>query len=522
LEKLYQRRVPADSVVTSELARQLSELSRRINRQIGIMLSRRGEVDYVIVGTHHNIVIPSLDSFRSSSRRFKGLRLIHTHLNAEELLTEDLVDLAMLRLDLICAIEAGEDGLPGRAHIAHLIPENTDGRYWEILPPMHTAEIDLDFGSFISALEGEFAKTQRTRKIEARERAMIIRVETNPFGDGETSVAELKELCRTAGVEVFDTVIQHRAEADARFLVGRGKLSDTVIRAQQMDANILIFDHELTASQMRSLADFTEMKVIDRTEVILDIFARNARSREAKIQVELAQLRYRLPRLTRQDSGLSRLVGGIGGTGPGETKLEIDRRRIRERINRLEKELKAAQKARGQRRSRRTKTGIPIISIVGYTNAGKSTLLNTLTKSAVAAENKLFATLDTKSARLRFPQDTEAIITDTVGFIRNLPKELFAAFRATLDELSDADILLHVIDVANPAFEEQILAVEKILAELDLAGKQTIRVFNKTDMVPDRTTLPDLCRRFGALPVCALDSATFSPLMDRLAEMIVH
>jgi GTP-binding protein HflX len=506
--------------VTGELARQLCELSRKINRQIGILLSRRGEVGCVIVGSHHNLLIPGLDSFRSSSRRFKGLRLIHTHLNNEELSTEDLADLAMLRLDLVCAIEAGEDGLPGYAHIAHLIPENPEGRYWQILPPTHPAEIDLDFRSFINSLEGEFAKTQKTRRVEAAERAMIVRVETDPRFDGESSVEELKELCRTAGVEVFDAVIQHRAETDPRFLIGRGKLSDTVIRAQQMDANILVFDHELTASQMRSLADFTEMKIIDRTQVILAIFAKHAHSREGKIQVELAQLKYRLPRLTRQDSGLSRLAGGIGGTGPGETKLEVDRRRIRERIGRLEKELRETQKSRSQRRARRNKTGIPIISIVGYTNAGKSTLLNALTKSSVAAENKLFATLDPKSARLRFPKDTEAIITDTVGFIRNLPKELFAAFRATLDELDDADILLHVIDCANPAFEEQILAVEQILAELDLTGKRTLRVFNKTDIIADKATLPALCRRFDAVPVCALDPATFPPLMDKLAQII--
>jgi GTP-binding protein HflX len=302
--------------------------------------------------------------------------------------------------------------------------------------------------------------------------------------------------------------------------MGKGKLSDTVIRALQMDANILVFDHELSASQMSSLTDFTEMKVIDRTQVILDIFARNARTREAKIQVELAQLKYRLPRLTRQDSGLSRLTGGIGGTGPGETKLEIDRRRIRERITRLEKELKDAEKARGQRRNRRNKSGIPVISIVGYTNAGKSTLLNALTKSAVVSEDRLFATLDTKSARLRFPQDTEALITDTVGFIRELPKELFAAFRATLDELQDADILLHVIDVANPAFEEQIAAVEKILAELDLAEKPTLRAFNKIDLLADQSTLFALCRRFQAVSVSALAPETFPPLLNRLARLI--
>ncbi len=520
LERLYQRRVPADRIVTGELARQMTELSLKINRQIGLLLSRRGEVAFVIVGTHHNLLIPSLDAFRSSSRRFRGLRLIHTHLNGEELTTDDLVDLALLRLDLVCAIEAGEDGLPIRAHIAHLVPENPKGSYWEILPPVHPSSLDTDFTAFILALEGEFAKKLKGRTVVSDERAIIVRVETSPSFDGETSVLELKELCRTAGVDVFDAVIQHRPQIDPRFIMGKGKLSDTVIRALQMDANILVFDHELSASQMSSLTDFTEMKVIDRTQVILDIFARNARSREAKIQVELAQLKYRLPRLTKQDSGLSRLTGGIGGTGPGETKLEIDRRRIRERITRLEKELKDAEKGRGQRRNRRNKRGIPVISIVGYTNAGKSTLLNALTKNSVISEDRLFATLDTKSARLRFPEETEALITDTVGFIRELPKELFAAFRATLDELRDADILLHVIDVANPAFEEQISAVEKILAELELNRKPILHAFNKIDRLADQTTLPALCRRFQAIPVCALAPDTFAPLLNKLARLM--
>jgi GTP-binding protein HflX len=288
----------------------------------------------------------------------------------------------------------------------------------------------------------------------------------------------------------------------------------------QMDANLLVFDHELTAAQIRSLADFTEMKVIDRTQVILDIFARRAHSREGKIQVELAQLKYRLPRLTRQDAGLSRLAGGIGGTGPGETKLEVDRRRIRERIHHLEKELKNVEKARGLRRALREKTGLPVISIVGYTNAGKSTLLNALTRSEVFTEDRLFATLDPKSSRLRFPRDTEALITDTVGFIRDLPKELVTAFRATLDELQGADILLHVIDVSNPAFEAQIAAVEKILADLDLIGKPMLRVFNKEDRLQGRDRLVTLCKRFGAVSISALDPATIPLLMERLEALI--
>ncbi len=475
---------------------------------------------YVIVGSHHNILIPSLEGFRSSSRRFRGLRLIHTHLAGEELTTDDLTDLALLRLDLVCAIDTGDDGLPGLARAAHLIPENPEGRYWQPLDPQRPGEMDLDFTAFVTALEGEFTKKQTTRKVEAVDRAILVRVETKSFSDGEESITELRELCRTAGVEVFDAVIQRRPEVDPRFLIGKGKLSDLVIRAMQMDANLLIFDHELTAAQIRSIADSTELKVIDRTQVILDIFAKRAHSREGKIQVELAQLKYRLPRLTSQDAGLSRLAGGIGGTGPGETKLEVDRRRTRERIHHLEKDMKNIEKARGQRRGRRDRAGLPVISIVGYTNAGKSTLLNALTKSDVLTEDRLFATLDPKSSRLRFPRDTEAVITDTVGFIRDLPKELVAAFRATLDELQQADILLHVIDAGNPAFEAQITAVEKILQDLDLISKPTLRVFNKIDRVTDRALLETLCARFDAVAISALYPATLPPLMERLEAMI--
>jgi len=503
------------------LARQLSLLSRDINRQIGLLISRRGEINTIIIGDAKSILIPSLDGFRSSSQRFKGLRLIHTHLNNEELSDEDLTDLSHLRLDLIGALEVRQDGSPGKLQFAHLVPENPAGNYWQIMKPTEPHLLTINFLSFIDALEDEFTKKQKIRKIDAGERAILLRVEKNPLADAQGSLDELTQLSRTCGVEVFDAQIQYRPQPDPKFMAGRGKLSAISLRATQIGANLLIFDHELTPAQMRSISDFTGLKILDRTQIILDIFARRAHSRDGKIQVELAQLKYLLPRLAHRDTSLSRLAGGIGGLGPGETKLEIDRRRIRDRISRLEKDLKAITKSRREKRGKRQRSGLPVISIVGYTNAGKSTLINTLTSSAVWVEDKLFATLDTKSARLRFPRDTEAIITDTVGFIRNLPKELFSAFRATLDELQEADMLLHVIDISNNQFEDQIAAVEKILEELEINNKPTIRVFNKADRFPDKDLLKILSARFDAIAISALDKTTLFALLEKIEDCVL-
>ncbi|NLN60071.1 MAG: GTPase HflX [Deltaproteobacteria bacterium] len=520
VEQFYRRRLPPAQVMTHDLARQMTELSREMNRQLGLLVTRRGEIAFVIVGTARDIFIPDLSSFRASSVRFRGLRLLHTHLDRSGLTTDDLTDLALLRLDLVAAVETEPDGLPGRVHLAHLIPENREGRFWTLLDPCPPSALTWDFLSFIQALEGEFTRKERTRRVEAKDRALLIRAETDPAFDSAGALSELRELAVTSGVEVFDTMLQYRPQLDPKYVVGRGKLSDIVIRALQIGANLLVFDHELTAAQIRSITDFTELRVIDRTQVILDIFARRARTREARIQVELAQLKYRLPRLVRRDTSLSRLAGGIGGTGPGETKLEVDRRRVRERIHRLEEELEGIGRARSQRRGRRDKAGLPVISIVGYTNAGKSTLLNALTQSRVFVEDRLFATLDPKSARLRFPRDTEAVITDTVGFIRALPAELFAAFRSTLEELDEADVLLHVIDVSNPDFESHITAVEKVLAEIGIQDKPTLRVFNKEDCFPDKGVLANLCRRFEATPVSALSSESLPPLLERLENWL--
>jgi GTP-binding protein HflX len=355
----------------------------------------------------------------------------------------------------------------------------------------------------------------------ATERAYLVAKTTGPEWEIEDSLGELEELARSCGVEVVGKTIQRRDSVDPRFVVGRGKLKEIVIEALQKGAGLIVFDTELSPHQVRAVGDFTELKAIDRSQLILDIFAQRARSREGKIQVELAQLKYALPRLGEKDDALSRLTGGIGGRGPGETKLEIDRRRIHSRIGFLERQIDKLGKQRSLRRRLRTKKETPVISIVGYTNAGKSTLLNNLTKSRILTEDKLFATLDPTSRRLRFPRETEVIITDTVGFLQDLPETLVAAFSATLDELNDADLLLHVVDVSNPAFEKQMTAVETLLEKLNLNLIPLIRVFNKRDLV-EQEMVENECGRYDGIGISALSSKTFAPLIRRMEDEILR
>jgi GTP-binding protein HflX len=335
------------------------------------------------------------------------------------------------------------------------------------------------------------------------------------------SLAELKDLAASSGIEIVGTVLQQRRELNTRFLMGMGKLQDLIILALQKGATLLIFDQELNPSQIRSITNKTDLKVIDRTQLILDIFSQRAQSKEGKLQVELAQLKYLLPRLITKNTAMSRLTGGIGGRGPGETKLEINRRRVRDRIVRLESALSLVKKQRKQQRAKRTKKELAVISIIGYTNAGKSTLLNTLTKSNVRAESRLFATLDPSSRRLKFPRDIEVIITDTVGFIKNLPKDLMVAFRATLEELENADLMLHVIDISNPRFKDQIEAVERILADLNLHNIPLIRVLNKKDLV-DQTIVNTLTGTIGGTAISANVESTLPPLIEKIEASIHH
>ena len=426
------------------------------------------------------------------------------------------MDLALLNLDLIAAVTMDEAGRPERIYAAHLLPEGRNGKNWQILPPLGLGQLDMDCRGLIRSLESEFARKARALKVQRKwERAVLVSVTTAPKDVAQDSMAELAELAESSRITAVDRLIQHRHRIDPRFLLGEGKLSELVILALQRGADLLIFDQELNPSQVRSITELTALKVIDRTQLILDIFAQRAQSREGRIQVELAQLKYLLPRLTGKGTAMSRLTGGIGGRGPGETKLEVDRRRVRDRIALLEKSLVSVQRQRAQRRAKRNKKGLPVVSIVGYTNAGKSTLLNTLTRSSVLAERRLFATLDPTSRKKRLPKEAEVIITDTVGFIRQLPQELITAFRATLEELEDAHLLLHVIDISHPRCLHQIQCVERILEELCLERIPVMRVLNKQDLVGPKT-VRTLARRLDGVPISANDEHTLAPLLERI------
>lgn len=528
LERLYRRRVPPAELVTQELAARMVEISDEIGRQIGVMINRTGQVEYVIVGDEKGLFIPELTGYPLGKKRLRGLRLCHTHLKGEPLTDDDLTDLALLRLDLVAALLLTPGKRTFGIQVAHLAPPTHGAAPHRVEPPSPFDRFRMDAVEYISSLEAALEKSvPEAREVSgAEERAILISASRLSRSDAEDSMDELRELARTGGVEVLDAVIQPRRDLHPRYLMGEGKMREVIIRALQLGASMLIFDQELSPAQVRSISEMTELKVIDRSQLILDIFARRAVSLDGKVQVELAQLKYILPRLTGKGVQMSRLMGGIGGRGPGETKLEVDRRRIRDRIARLERELEDLSRGRYQRRRKRVKAGIPIVSIVGYTNAGKSTLLNTLTRSTVFTEDLLFATLDTSTRKLRFPREREVIVTDTVGFIRSLPKSLMGAFKATLEELQDADLLLHVVDWSNRRFEEQIRQVEDILDELELSAKPRVLVFNKSDLIPALKKMDPLAfikarqaaRTYGGITVSARDPETLSPLLEEMEK----
>ena len=486
---------------------------------MALLITRRGEITHVIVGDNKHIFIPDLGRFRVGVGRLNGLRCIHTHLNGESLSEEDLTDLVLLGLDLMVCIQVSDVGVSGPISYAHILPKNPKNQGWEVTRVPDIGQLNIDFKELIQSLEDEITRNTGTRTLATREKAVLVGVTTGPTWEAKESLEELGDLAVSNNLDVVDVLVQNIKKANPRFLIGKGKLSQLVLKCLQNGSNLLIFNNELSPAQVKSLTDFTDLRIIDRSQLILDIFARRAVTREGKIQVELAQLKYLLPRLATKNTAMSRLTGGIGGRGPGETKLEINRRRVRDRITRLNKDLKEIMRQRHDRRRLRNSKRLPVISIVGYTNAGKSTLLNKLTNSHVDVKNRLFETLDPSSRRLRFPREREAIITDTVGFIRDLPESLMEAFAATLEELYDADLLLHVVDASSPRMDDQIKTVETVLSKLNLKKIQTFLVLNKTDLLPPEETKA-LTRSMGGIAVAAIHPPTLIGLIKSIETII--
>src|SRR5688572_11702496 len=437
-------------------------------------------------------MLPDIGRLRAAKGRFRALRLVHTHLFNEPLTRDDLTDLTRLRLDLVCAVLLSPQKEPQRISWAYNVPQSPerggDGSPgYEVVGPIPWGRPQPHFGELIGALEAEFSRLEKSRTVAAKDgRAILIHVgEKRPGAMRMATVrmAELRALAETAGVEVADEIIQLRDRVDPKFVVGPGKLEQIVIQAIELDCETLIFDRNLTPTQNGAIAASTDLKIIDRTQLILDIFAQRAESRDGKLQVELAQLKYTLPLLGQKDDSLSRLTGGIGGRGPGETKLEIGRRRARERVTRLERELEQLGRQRDQLRRRRIAGSEPIVALVGYTNAGKSTLLNALSGADVLAEDRLFATLDPTTRQVTLPDGQQILLTDTVGFIQKLPTQLVAAFRATLEEIREADLLLHVLDITHANAAQQTHTVMETLKELKADDRPLLTVLNKVDLL---------------------------------------
>lgn len=525
IERLAHHLTDPTQLASEALVLRLTGMAARLKRQIGVLIDRGGHVTHVIVGDDHQIELPDLGRWGQGSGRLRGLRLVHVHLKGEGLSDDDMNDLVRLGLDLIAAITLDGDQ-PDCVFLGHLAADRQDQPHRSVEPavawpgrPWHG--FDLDCAELVRELETQLGRSRApARMVNARETALLVHVGPEPLPDAEDRLDEMEELARTARVEVVGRVIQRRRELDPRTLLGAGKLAEISLRAMQKDATLLVFDRELTPSQMRGISKQTDMKVLDRTQLILDIFASRARSQDGKLQVELAQLRYSLPRLGERDDALSRLTGGIGGVGPGETKLEIDRRRARDRVHRLEDDLERLAKGRAVRRQGRTESEVALAALVGYTNVGKSSLLNALAKSTIFTENLAFATLDPTARRIRLPGGTPIVVTDTVGFIRDLPKELLGAFEATLEEARAADLLLLVLDASHAQIEQQLESVERILADHDLGDKPKLVLMNKCDDVHDPATVREIGGRYRALHTSAVTREGLPELLDRLEDRV--
>lgn len=521
LEELYDFKSDREEFVSLELTEKLAELTERINREIAVYLDRKGKVLEVSVGDSRTAPLPLVDGRRDRAR-LSGIRCIHTHPGGSGILSSvDVSSLLTLRLDAMAAIGVLE-GKPVEIYAA--VPSRNDEGEFEqaaVYGPFKAGDRRMKgIMEVVRELEKNSPVLLHSNEGEV-ERAILVALEPggkviNGKTEGERLLEELEELASTAGAEIVGKVLQRKQSADPAYHIGKGKLEELNLMRQSAKANLIIFDDELSGAQVRNIEELVGTKVIDRTTLILDIFAKRAHSREGKIQVELAQMKYRLPRLMGMGTQLSRLGGGIGTRGPGEKKLEVDRRHIRRRISILEEELKEVTKRRGLMREGRRDA--PQVAVVGYTNAGKSTLMNALCSSEVLVEDKLFATLDPTTRSFSLPDGRQALLVDTVGFIRKLPHDLVEAFKSTLEEAVYADVLLHVVDMSSEEMEVHIEVVNELLRSLGAIDKPIVLVLNKVDLVNSETRIPVL-NPYG--PICEISAARGQGL-EELLEAIAR
>lgn len=492
LKEIYDYKIPNNQLGTSELFAILMEISNRINRELAVYINRNGMVKLVSVGTKYNAPLPFLTERRSENTLVK-LGCVHTHPQGSSLLSpDDYSLLSNFKLDYICAIAERDSSI--RASVAILEnPESSHNTYLEFKELEEEDLFDIKYLDIISEIEKESRNILISEDPNKKENAVLY-VPHNNLSAEEIfeKTEEFKKLAVSAGLDILEVFTQNIK--NSRNVIGKGKTDELFSYMNQNKADCLLIDSTVSPSLEKNLSETLNVKIIDRTNLILDIFAQRAKSREGKIQVELAQLKYRLPRIMGQGLILSKLGGGVGTRGPGETQLETDRRHIRKRIEGLEKQLKSVKKRRDIQKQNRIKKDLPLVSLVGYTNSGKSTLLNTLSDDNIFVENLLFATLDTTTRAVAFADSgNKVLITDTVGFISNIPHQLVSAFKSTLEEVVDADLLLHVVDISNENWQNQMSVVNKVLEELNALDKNMIYVFNKIDLanIENQHVAPD-------------------------------
>ena len=528
LKTLYDMKLTSGQLLSAELALKLADITDFINREISVYITRSGQIVKVVVGSNETVELPAVEG-RRGSNRLSGIRCVHTHPNGAPALSGvDISALKSNRFDCMVAIGVtspyyaestlGFGMIVGIDENEQFIVEN----YGPLT--MQDAE-NIYFPNLVNTVERILDKqTSSTSLAQAQERAVLVGMEYNGMLNTlgwtiEDSVEELKQLADTAGAQVVARFLQKRPKPDPAFFIGKGKVQELALFVQQENVDLCIFDDELSPAQQRNIEQAMGIRVLDRTALILDIFAQRARTNEGKLQVELAQLQYNLPRIMGKGLSLSRLGGGIGTRGPGETKLEVDRRRIRDRIAYIKECIGKVKSVRTLHRASRNKASVPTVSLVGYTNAGKSTLLNTLTNSDIYAKDQLFATLDPTTRQLDLPDKQQAILTDTVGFIQRLPHQLVAAFQSTLEEVIEADVLLHVIDVSHELYKEQSNAVYHVLEQIGAKDKTIITVYNKIDKLPEDSALPArLAQEENSVCISAKAGLNLDKLLEMIAE----